>query len=171
MSKVLGSGNYLRLMQRGQWEFVQRPNANGAVAVIAVNDQGSLILVEQYRHALQEHVLELPAGLVGDEGDENFEEAARRELLEETGYLASNLRLVGHGPVSPGMTDEMFTLFYTDSVTRMHAGGGTEGENITVQEWNPKLLMQRMNQMPEGHLMDLKLYIALHFLQQEGKLK
>ena len=142
MAKILGSGKYLRLMQRDKWEFVQRHAASGVVAIIALTDEGNLVLVEQYREAMQEMVLELPAGLVGDEQPETLEEAARRELLEETGYLAGNMRQMAQGPVSPGMSDEMVTFFMTESVTRMHAGGGTADEKISVQEWNPSLLMK-----------------------------
>jgi ADP-ribose pyrophosphatase len=167
MAEILGKGKYLRLMKRGQWEFVERVNATGAVAIIAVNEKGNLILVEQHREALGELVLELPAGLVGDEGAETLEEAARRELLEETGYMAGAMRLVAQGPSTPGMSDEIVTLFYAENVTRVQEGGGVADEKITVHEWNPELLGNKAAELPEGHHVDIKVYAALYFLMRE----
>lgn len=71
------------------WYFVDTPPS---VLVVPVTAAGSLVMVRQYRHNLKRHVLEFPAGVV-EEG-EGLEEAALRELLEETGYRrASGCRL------------------------------------------------------------------------------
>ncbi len=75
---------YLRLIDRGGWSFVQRTTGVGVVAIIAVTRENKLVLVEQHRPPLNQTVLELPAGLVGDLTDrpqESLQEAARRELL------------------------------------------------------------------------------------------
>ena len=64
--KVLASGKYLRLLAQGHWEFAERVNATGAVVIVALTDEGRLLLVEQYRIPVGCPVIELPAGLVGD---------------------------------------------------------------------------------------------------------
>ncbi|MCE4620388.1 MAG: NUDIX hydrolase [Desulfurococcales archaeon] len=69
----------------------------------------SIVLIEQYRPAVDDWVLEIPAGVI-DPG-EDAEEAARRELKEETGLRTSSLVKVASGYVSPGYSTEKMTLF------------------------------------------------------------
>lgn len=67
--------------------------------IVAITKQGKIVLVKQYKHGVGEVIIECPAGFV-DEG-ENFESAAKRELLEETGYKANSLEFLGkftHNP-------------------------------------------------------------------------
>ena len=101
------------MMAGGGWEWVERVNATGAAVIAAVTDDRRLVLVEQYRVPMGQRVIDLPAGLVGDEpggAHEPMIEAARRELLEETGYEADRLDCVVSGPASPGLTTEVYTL-------------------------------------------------------------
>src|SRR5439155_18973651 len=82
-------------------------------------------------------VIELPAGLAGDakaHEREDLEVAARRELLEETGYAARRMQRVAAGVPSAGMTDEVITLFLAAGLTRAGAGQGDGEEDITVHE-------------------------------------
>ena len=84
-------------------DTMQMPNGNitkwdlidhkGAAAVVAVRDDGKLVMVRQYRNALEQVTLELPAGCVDFRGEPTIE-AARRELTEETGYTAESLELL-----------------------------------------------------------------------------
>ncbi len=64
--ETLYSGRFLNLVRRGKWEFVERHSATGVVGIVAVTDEGRLLLVEQFRPPLQKQVIELPAGLAGD---------------------------------------------------------------------------------------------------------
>src|SRR5690242_380371 len=113
-TETVYDGKHIKLVRRNSWEFVTRKHLRGIVGIVAVNDQGRMLLVEQWRPPLMRHVIELPAGLAGDvaghEG-EDLETAARRELLEETGYEAETMEELADGTVSAGITDEIITLF------------------------------------------------------------
>ncbi len=80
---------------------MDRVNATGAALIAAVTVENKLLLVEQYRIPVHARTIELPAGIIGDEpgsSDESNAEAARRELLEETGYAAGRIEAVTTGP-------------------------------------------------------------------------
>lgn len=126
------AGRFLTTVRRGRWEYVVRPRGVRAAVVLATID-GDILLVEQYRVPLGKPCIELPAGLIGDE-TENEEPlaAAGRELEEETGYRAATLRDCGEFYSSPGMLGESFTLVRATGLERTGPGGGVDGENITV---------------------------------------
>ncbi len=65
--RVIAETKYLRFIDRDGWFFVERPNASGVAVIVAVTDEGRLLLVEQFRAALNQKVIELPAGLAGDD--------------------------------------------------------------------------------------------------------
>lgn len=79
------------------------------VHILPVNDDGKLLLVRQYRAAVEKELLETPAG--GIEPGEDMESAAQRELREETGYRARNFRLLASVYSSPGFCTELNHLF------------------------------------------------------------
>lgn len=80
-----------------------------AVAILPVTSDGSVLLIRQYRYALEQEILEIPAGLV-DEG-EDFPSTARRELQEEIGYYPGTLEEIGRMFNSPGFCTEMLILY------------------------------------------------------------
>ena len=88
-------------------DIVRHP---GAVAVVAVTDQGTVVLVHQYRPAVDRWLLEIPAGTCDVEG-EAAEETARRELAEEVGYTADRLDRLVRTAITPGFCDEYTTIF------------------------------------------------------------
>ena len=73
-----------------KWDFIKH---NGAAAVVPVDDEGRLIMVRQYRNALDRYTLEIPAGGLKTP-EEPTREAAARELQEETGYTAGQIELL-----------------------------------------------------------------------------
>jgi ADP-ribose pyrophosphatase len=137
------------------------------VVVVAVTPEGKLLLVEQPRRPVKTTVIELPAGLAGDEPGAHGEalaEAARRELEEETGYGCDALEVVCEGPSSAGLTSEVLTVFRARGVRRVGAGGGVEGEAITLHEValaEVHAFLRRRT--AEGALVDPKVYAALWF--------
>ncbi|MDY0021113.1 NUDIX hydrolase [Arenimonas caeni] len=165
---VMCEGEYLRLVRRGHWEYAERTNAGSAVIVIAVTPEQKLLFVEQYRIPMGANTIEMPAGLVGDlEATDTMEEAARRELLEETGWLASEVKVLMVGPSSSGMSNELVAFVRARGLTRVHAGGGDETEDITVHEVAvadaPRWLVAKM---AEGYAMDPKLWAGLWLLDR-----
>ncbi len=129
---TLWQGQYIEVHRTGTWEFVRRVGAMGAAVILATTDAGEIVLVEQLRRALGRHTIELPAGLIGDDGDFDPAAAAARELAEETGFVAADWVNVGDFATSPGMSAEMFTLFRARGLTRSGPGGGVDGEDIIV---------------------------------------
>ncbi len=131
MAELMHAGRYLRLVREGPWEYCQRTNATAAVVVLAETPAG-VIFVEQHRPPVGRRVVELPAGLAGDLGEEEFETAARRELEEETGWTADRLVHLSTGPSSAGLTDELIVLFRAEELRKIGPGGGDDSEEIIV---------------------------------------
>jgi len=168
--RVLYDGRYSRMVRREGWEFVQRKGVSGIVGIVAVTDEGKILLVEQYRPPVGSRVIEIPAGLVGDvEGseDEPLAEAARRELEEETGYRAAEMEHLADGTASAGLTDEIITLFRARGLTKMGGGGGDEQEDIEVHAVAVGDVMRFLEERKKrGVLVDLKVYAAMWFVER-----
>ncbi|MCK9488298.1 MAG: NUDIX hydrolase [Xanthomonadales bacterium] len=164
-TRSLHEGRFLALRQRGRWEFVERVNAYGAAVVIAVTDADELVLVEQFREPLQGNCIENPAGLAGDQpGEEDILSAARRELLEETGFQAAQVELLMTGPSAPGMASELLSFVRATGLRRVHAGGGDGGENITVHVIPMAQVAPFLaRQLRYGVHVDPRVYAALFF--------
>jgi ADP-ribose pyrophosphatase len=132
--KIVWQGKFVTAKVRGKWEYVSRSRGIRAAAILAIDTEEHVILVEQFRVPLARISIELPAGLIGDGDDANEapEIAAARELEEETGYHAERMETIGEFWSSPGMVSESFTLLRAHGLTKVGPGGGTPGENITV---------------------------------------
>jgi ADP-ribose pyrophosphatase len=166
--QTLAAGRFLRLVSRQGWEFVERCGASGVVGIVAVTDDRRLLLVEQFRPPTACSVIELPAGLAGDirgQELEDLETAARRELLEETGYAADELTYLATGPSSAGLTNETVALFLAEGLRQESSGGGNDSENITVHAIRfDDVATWLRARAGEGALIDLKIYAALYFI-------
>ncbi len=165
--RVLAEGRHVRLVELAGWEWAERARGSGVVAIVAVTTGRELVLTEQYRHPVSARVLDLPAGLVGDVAgseDESRVLAARRELLEETGYESNQWELVTEGPSSPGMTNEVLTFYLARDATRVAAGGGDASEDIDVHVV-PLTRLHRWleSRRAAGVLVDLKTYVGAFF--------
>ncbi len=166
---TLYQGRYLSLLERDGWEFASRSNASGVVVLVAVTDGAEIVLVEQFRKPVGKNVIELPAGLVGDQGDgdETTLVAAARELEEETGFEAATMEILLESPSSAGMSDEIITFVLATGLRRTGPGGGDDSEDIRVHivpidqvdRWLQK-------QSSAGTPLDPKIYTALYWLSQ-----
>jgi ADP-ribose pyrophosphatase len=110
-------------------EIVKHP---GAVAVIAVTEEGKIVMVEQFRKPLEKTIIEIPAGKL--EKGEDPSECAKRELLEETGYSCESMESIGSFYTSPGFADELIHLFFTDSLIQKGEQMTDEDEFVNVIE-------------------------------------
>ncbi|PTX96106.1 NUDIX hydrolase [Spartobacteria bacterium LR76] len=165
-------GKYLRIKRSNGWEFVQRTKVTGVVAMLAITDENKVLLIEQFRPPLGKTVVEIPAGLAGDISEgEPLVEAARRELLEETGYDAAELEQVFEGPSSAGLTDEVITIFLARELKKAGMGVGDGSEKITLHEI-PLAEVDRWlkSRQALGHIVDSRVYTALYFeLRSRGR--
>jgi nicotinamidase/pyrazinamidase len=168
--ETLWEGRHLSFVSKGHWEYVTRTKVSGVVGIVALTQDRRIILVEQYRLPVQASVIEIPAGLAGDldgSEDEPLVEAAKRELLEETGYRAEKWTLLTAGCTSPGLTDESITMFLAEKLEKVESGGGDASESIEVLEVPlGDLASWLAAKQQSGVLIDLKLYAALYFAQQ-----
>ena len=122
--EIMWQGKFVTAKRKGEWEYVSRARGIKAAVILAVED-GHVLLVEQFRVPLGKSCIELPAGLIGDETeDEDPLKAAGRELEEETGYRAAKLESLGEYYSSPGMVSESFTLVRASGLTKVSEGGG-----------------------------------------------
>lgn len=168
--RTLYDGDFLTLHRDGTWEYVSRVRARGAVFILAVTEAREIVLVEQYRVPVQRRSIELPAGIIGDEvgyADEDIDAAGLRELEEETGFRAQHAEQLFSGPSAPGMSSEILHLVRAHGLTRVHAGGGVAGEDITVHlvplagidAW-----LEREGK--SGKWIDPRVYLGLWFAQR-----
>jgi ADP-ribose pyrophosphatase len=130
----------------------------GAVVVVPLTDSRTVIMVRQFRAAIEQELLELPAGKRDVDGEDPKETAAR-ELAEEVGKRAGSLDLLARFYNSPGFTDELSWLYLaTDLHEVPHDRQGFEEQRMTVEEVSldsaPELIRS-------GKIMDAKSIIGL----------
>ena len=175
MKNILYQGQHINLVQQGGWEFAERPHVYGIVAVIGVTSENKIILVEQFRPPVNRRVIELPAGLAGDEEDNRNEAlwlAAKREFLEETGYAAEAMKTLIEGPPSAGITSEIITFFRADKLKKISSGGGVGNEELVVHEVALDTIDTWLQEMVgRGLLIDPKVYLGLYFANHESNFK
>jgi ADP-ribose pyrophosphatase len=162
---TLYESKWLGLYRIGHWDFVRRPHSDACVGILAVTDNNEIVLVEQFRIPVGKRVVEIPAGLVGDEPEhrgESLADTAARELMEETGHRATEIRPILSSPTSAGMTPEFTHLFLATGLSRETEGGGVSGEDITVHHVPLAELRNFLEgKISEGLAVDFKIHAAL----------
>ncbi len=160
-------GRFLEMKKDGRWEYAARVRDTEAAMIFAVTPENRLLLVEEYRPPIKKFSICAPAGLCGDERAESAEEAARRELLEETGYEAAEMEYLFSGPSSPGLSSEVISFYRARGLRRTGKGGGVAKESIVVHEvpvtdvepW----LAERLK---EGKAIDPRIFTGLYFISR-----
>ncbi|SFP24850.1 NUDIX hydrolase [Salibacterium halotolerans] len=144
----------------GKREVVNHP---GAVAVIAKTPSGSIIMVRQYRKALEKELFEIPAGKL--EPGEDPELSAARELEEETGYRAEGLRKTASFYTSPGFADEIIHLYEAERVVE----GQTSTDEDEFVELVEVSLEEAQQLIKEEKIHDAKtMYAVQHLMLGRG---
>lgn len=120
-----------------EWDYIHH---DGAAAVVAVNDEGKLLMVRQYRNALDRFTLELPAGKLDDPKEPTLE-CAMRELEEETGYRCENMEYLLTVNTTVAFCNEKIDLYLARDLkkTEQHLD---PDEEINVELWDIKDLQQ-----------------------------
>lgn len=132
-------------------EIVEHP---GSVGIIAITEDDSLILVRQYRKAVEDFLLEIPAGKL--EVNEEPRETGVRELQEETGYVAGEIKYLMDFYPSPGFTDEKISIFLAEDLVKV-GENPDEGEFIEIE----KVHIDDLESMiKKGEVLDGKTIIA-----------
>ena len=137
-------------------DIVRHP---GAVSVVPIDGEGRVIMVRQYRPALDQYILEIPAGK-RDVADEPPAETAQRELGEEIGMRAGTLDLLGTFANAPGFSDELSWVFLgrnLESVPRDVQG--IEESHMSVERFT---FEESFAMIADGSLIDTKTVIGLY---------
>ncbi|MEM9804880.1 MAG: NUDIX hydrolase [Cyanobacteria bacterium P01_D01_bin.56] len=127
--------NRLRLPNKveGQWECIRHP---GGAMAIPITPEGQLVLVRQYRFAVQGRLLEFPAGTI--EVEEDAFTTIQREIEEETGYSAKDWKNLGKFPLAPGYSDEYIFAFLAQGLEKLKvAPAQDDDEDIEVVLMTP----------------------------------
>ena len=139
---------------------------SGSIVVLAIDDEQTepkILLERQYRHAANSLMWELPAGRI-DEGERSLA-AARRELLEETGYTARQWKRILHFYVSPGFLDETMTIYLARGLQAGEAQPEAD-EKIAIRFFP---LSEARKMALNGRIRDAKTICGILWLDQAKK--
>ena len=144
----------------GDGEIVrQYVDHTGAVAIVALDDEGRVLLIQQYRHPIRHRDWELPAGLLDVEGEEPLA-AARRELAEEADLVAERWEPLVSSWTTPGGNDEIIHVFLATGVSSADAAHDREDEEADIRvAWVP--LSDAVSAVLEGRMRNGILAIGL----------
>lgn len=134
----------------GELEIIRHPGASAVVPFLDAADDPQVLLIKQYRYAANGYVYEIPAGRI--DAGETPEHCARRELREETGYSAGNIRLLSTIYTTPGFIDEKIHLFVAEDLS----GGMIDQEPDEFMELHPIPLSRAVAMIRSGEIVDGK---------------
>ena len=144
---------------KAYWDFIHH---DGAAAVVPVTSEGKILMVRQYRSALDQHTLEIPAGKL-DDPKESTLVCASRELEEETGYRSDDLEFLIRVHTTVAFCDEAIDIYVAKNLIVSHQNLD-EDEFIDVEAWEIKDLHDMIYQ---GKITDGKTVAAIMAYSQK----
>lgn len=137
----------------------------GAVAILAVTSGEKIVLVKQYRHAVEAVSLEIPAGKIEEGEEERLAEAALRELEEETGYTSQEARQIHKFYTAIGFCNERLTIFQAGPLIKVaNPRPLDDGEFVEILEVG---LEEALAMIADGRIEDSKTIIAIQYYALE----
>lgn len=147
------------LLPNGKTSTREVVNHPGAVAIIALTDENKLVLVKQFRKPLEKTIAEIPAGKL-EKGEDPLL-CAKRELEEETGYVAKSWKKLGSFYTSPGFADELLHIFLAKELAK---GVKNTDEDEFVERLEVTLA-EAMELVEKEIIHDAKTVVAVQYLQ------
>jgi len=138
-------------------DYIEHP---GAAAIVPLIAPGEVLLIKQYRHALKQYIWEIPAGTLNP--DEPVMDCARRELIEETGYAASEWQKLGQITPVPGYSDERVHLFLASALAA--ARQELDADEVLAVHRMP--LIKALEMITRGDIQDAKSICGLLLAQK-----
>lgn len=161
VGKILNIQKQTVKLKSGKKTFREIVKHPGSVAIIPFIDNETVILIEQYRSAIEKTILEIPAGTI--EFNEKPKDCAKRELLEETGYVSKNFKKILVGYTSPGYSDEKMHFYLATDLT-YKGKNPEEDESIRIK----KIKLNDIIQMIKiGEIKDLKTICSIDRITHE----
>ena len=138
------------------------------VTAVAITEEGKIILERQYRHALGETCIEIPGGCV-DDTDTSFEEAIKRELLEETGYSFSSFEYLGKISANPSTNSNLMHMFLAKGGKKVASQELDHNEEIEIELTTAEELKQMLKE--NKIIQAMHVTCIMYALERIGELK
>lgn len=135
----------------------------GAVCVLALTSDGKMILVKQYRKAIERAIYEIPAGKLELGEEDTLEDAALRELEEETGYSSDKLTLLADFYSAIGFCNERIRLYLADNLIKIENPRPMDEDEVI--ELYEVTLEEALSLVASGDICDAKTIMAVQYLQ------
>lgn len=164
-SKLIFEGKIVKLkvddirLPDGSMGFREVIEHSGAAAILAITEEKKIIMVRQFRYPIKQELIEIPAGKV--EPGEDPLDCAKRELEEETGYVAEDFKLLAKYYTSVGFSNELLYLYLATGLTKS-SSRPDQDEFLEVVEYDMARVREILEQEP---ILDSKTLIAFLFLQ------
>jgi len=150
-----------------QWEMIKRKSFKKIVAIAPITSRNEIIFTKTYRIPLKKYVIELCAGLTDKKG-ETESRAAKRELMEETGYAVSKVKKFTTGPYSSGLVDTQMTIYLGFGAKKIQEPKLEESEDIETIILPLKKAYAYFIQSPKNTLVDIKIFSVLAAFKKLG---
>ena len=160
----------VRSPRTGETSEVQAIKLADWVLILPLTADQEVIMVRQYRHGIERVCLELPGGLV-DASDESPGLSARRELLEETGYQADQIKLIGECYPQPAVLSNKCFFYLAKNTTKVQPPHLDSGEDIEIIKIPLNEIPLKIENKEINHGMVLLAFFFLWLKQERGKEK